>query len=322
LTAASASTISSRPATVTTFSVVTVTHNSGDVVLEMVAALPEAAELVLVDNASSDGVAGRVRALRPSAVVLELSTNDGFGAGCNVGARAASGEVVIFLNPDCRPRPGALEALARAAAESPGSVFGPTLLDADGVLRHQLRRRSRPSHEILELMPSWRRWAPDRARRDLPAHDPRYSDGGDVAYLQGACLAVDRDRFLAVGGFDEDFFLYSEEETLCETLVRAGGRCVYLPQAVVEHVGATSTEGVSAFALRHAYRSRAIFYRKRYGEIIGSLAILGIAVAAVISAALRPLAVALGRQAAAEPATEADTLRGLLAGATTRIHRR
>ena len=304
------------------FSVVTVTHNSGDVVLDMVRSLPDVAELVLVDNASSDGVPAKVRALRPSSVILELRSNNGFGSGCNVGARAASGRVVIFLNPDSRPRPGALEILARAAADEPGSVFGPALLDENGVARHNLRRRSVPIHEMLEMMPSAKRWTPRRLRRDLPPDDLRYRQGGRVDYLQGACLAVDRKRFLAIGGFDEDFFLYSEEESLCEALAAAGGRCVYVPEAIVEHVQGTSTDRVSSFARFHGGRSRAIFYRKRYGTLLGTLSTVGIAAAAVIGLCMRPLQHAVKGRAAVAAPNQTDTLRGLMAGATARLSRR
>ncbi len=81
--------------------------------------------------------------------------------------------------------------------------------------------------------------------------------------------------FHRLGGFDEDFFLYSEEETLCEAVRAAGGRCIYVPEAVIAHVGGTSTARVSDFAVHHFYRSRAIFYSKRYGNV-GGLAAAGL----------------------------------------------
>ncbi|MGO9954521.1 MAG: glycosyltransferase family 2 protein, partial [Solirubrobacteraceae bacterium] len=201
------------------------------------------------------------------------------------------------------------------------AIFGPALLHEDGSVRQNLRRRSVPWHEILELLPASRRWVPRGLRRDLAASDPRYRDGGEVDYLQGACLAIDRERFLAIGGFDEDFFLYSEEEALCEAVIGAGGRCVYMPAVEVAHVGATSTVAVRRFALRHSYRSKAILYRKRYGELQGQLFVLAIALAAILNRMLYPLAVAGGASAARLPRTQGDTLRGLLDGASHRIGR-
>jgi N-acetylglucosaminyl-diphospho-decaprenol L-rhamnosyltransferase len=303
------------------FSVVTVTHNSGPDTLKMVASLPAGVELVLIDNSSYDGVPERVRALRPDAVICKLDTNNGFGFGCNVGARRAGREVVVFLNPDCRPQPGALETIAEMAGREVGSIFGPALLNDDGLPLHNLRRRSVPGHEVMELLPSAKRWTPQRLRRDLPADDPRYLVGGAVDYLQGACLAVDRETFLKVGGFDADFFLYSEEETLCEAIVTAGGRCVYVPQAVVKHIGGRSTEQVSSFAFRHLYRSRAIFYRKRYGRMLATAAIASIGMAAVLQLLLHPLKI-VRRTGNWRTLPAKDALLGLAAGIAVPISRR
>jgi hypothetical protein len=302
-------------------SIVTVTHNSSDVIGDMLRSLPAEVEVVLVDNASSDDVAATARAVRPDTVVIELTTNIGFGGGCNVGARRATGDVVIFLNPDCRPQPGAIEALSARASEDPTSIFGPALLDADGTLRSNLRRASRPYHEILEGLPSAARWVPIRWRRDLPADDPRYRDGGQVDYLQGACLAIARERFLLVGGFDEDFFLYSEEETLCLAVRARGGSCVYVPEVAVSHTEGTSTTAVRAFALRHLFRSRAIFFRKRYGELRGLLAIIAIASVMAVSWMLHPVAVALRMHASQRPQVERYALAGLFEGAIHRFGR-
>ncbi|MGO9955514.1 MAG: glycosyltransferase family 2 protein, partial [Solirubrobacteraceae bacterium] len=83
-------------------SVITVIHNSGDVISEMLRSVDGAAEVVVVDNASTDGGSHLVQSARPDAVLV-TRMNDGFGAGCNAGVRAASGGVLIFLNPDCRP---------------------------------------------------------------------------------------------------------------------------------------------------------------------------------------------------------------------------
>lgn len=302
-------------------SVVSVTYNSLDVIGDMLGALGPDLEVVVVDNSSTDGTPAMVAAARDGVTLVDLPTNGGFGRGCNVGAGVATGDVLVFLNPDCRPQPGALELLAEMAAADPSSIFGPALLHDDGSARHNLRRASRPRHEILELLPSAGRWVPRRWRRDLPADDPRYAEGGEVDYLQGACLAVSRERFMSIGGFDEDFFLYSEEETLCQAIIAAGGRCIYVPNAVVAHAGASSTDVVSRFALRHAYRSRAIFYRKRYGELRGQSTGVAIALAALLSWMLSPLAAAVGGRAAQLPRTQWDSLRGLFQGMSYRIGR-
>jgi N-acetylglucosaminyl-diphospho-decaprenol L-rhamnosyltransferase len=302
-------------------SVVTVIHNSADVLADMIGAVPAQLELVVVDNASKDGGANIARGLRGDVKVVEMGGNRGFGAGCNAGARNARGEVLVFLNPDCRPAPGSLELLVAHALADPQSIFGPAMLHADGTLRHNLRRRSEPIHEVLERLPSAARWIPVRLRRDLPPDDPRYREGGNVDYLQGACLALTRACFVAAGGFDEDFFLYSEEESLCDAVCANGGRCIYLPEARVDHAGSTTTEKVPTFAIRHAFRSRAVFYRKRYGEVKGQLSIASIAASVCLSWLLTPLALLLRTRASKLPRIQPHALRGLGSGAVYRFGR-
>jgi N-acetylglucosaminyl-diphospho-decaprenol L-rhamnosyltransferase len=298
-------------------SVITVTHNSGDVVAGMLAGLPADVEAIVVDNASTDGSLDIARSARADAVVIESSRNGGFGYGCNLGADVASGDVLVFMNPDCRSLPGAVELLADRARADRRSIFGPAFLDGDGRLRHNLRRSSQPYHEALELLPSAKRWVPQRLRRDLSADDPRYENGGDADYLQGACLAVDRAFFLSLGGFDEDYFLYGEEETLCDAVRATGGRCVYVPSALVSHVGGTSTAQVGDFAVTQLFRSHTIFYRKRYGELGGLAANVMILGALLLHWSLSAVATLAGRGPTV-PIPHYAALRGMLAGA---VHR-
>ncbi len=302
-------------------SVITVTHNSADVVAGMLQSLPADVQAIVVDNASTDGSAEAARAARPGTVVVALPNNQGFGHGCNVGAGVATGDVLIFLNPDGRVVDGALAVLAARVASDRGSIFGPAFLTSEGALRHNVRRRSQPYHEALELLPSSKRWMPQPLRRNLPRTDVRYSAGGDVSYLQGACLAIDRQLFHRLGGFDEDFFLYSEEEALCDAVRAAGGRCVYVPEAAVQHIGGTSTARVSEFAGYHFYRSRAIFYRKRYGNIGGLAAATLIAVGLLINGCLSPIVRRYGHSGQRGTQFEAVSagFSGLIRGSTANL---
>jgi N-acetylglucosaminyl-diphospho-decaprenol L-rhamnosyltransferase len=302
-------------------SIISVTHNSADVIGELAGSVPVDAELVIVDNASQDQPGRAARAAGRPVTVVELPTNGGFGRGCNVGAGVAQGDVLIFTNPDCRLGPGAVAAFVTAVSDQPHNIYGPAFCNEAGGEWHNLRRRSTLAQELAEHLPAAKRWLPARLRRDLAPGHPAYRQRGDVDYLQGACLAIDRSLFLGVGGFDEDYFLYSEEETLCDAVRVAGGRCIYLADVRVTHVGATSTDAVSEFALRHLYRSKAIFYRKRHGEAVGLLCCIGLAGAILTRCGVVGLTRRLGHRTDRPSVDHYNLLVGLLSGATYKLGR-
>ena len=231
--------------------------------------------MIVVDNESGRGETGAViRGCRPTVRLFTSERNVGFGAGCNLGASMARRQTLIFLNPDAVPEPGALELLAARASRDRRAVFGPELLTADGSVRFLCRNRSLLRHELSDLIPGLHRVATSSWRRDLPPDSPVYECGGPVAYLQGACIAIDRRTFGSLGGFDEDFFLYGEEEGLCARVRAQGGEAVYEPRARVRHISGTSSARAERPAARrlavfHRFRSRIILFRKSRGSLGG-----------------------------------------------------
>ena len=161
-------------------SVVVVTHNSRAAVAAALPALcgqlAAGDELVVVDNASADGTLDAVREIAPGATVVETGRNAGFAAAANAGARAASGDLLVFLNPDATPAPGFVDAIR--ARSRMGRVDGAR--DRRGRARRQHERRRPALH---------RHRVGRRGRCPGPgsAHGPR-----EVAFLSGACLAVPR----------------------------------------------------------------------------------------------------------------------------------
>ena len=299
-------------------SVVIVIHNSRDTLEACLRALPQTVQVVLVDNASSDGGAELAEEVRPSSRVIRLPRNVGFGGGCNVGVAHASGDVVVLLNPDCVIEPGALEGLVTRVREIGNAVVGPALLDESGHVRHICRVRSTPMQEVVELLPiprgRWHSKLMGRLGRDVPAGSYIYTTGGRVDYVQGACLALPRHLFHRVGGFDESFFLYCEEEDLCERIVNLGGQCVYEPAVRVYHAWGGSTRKVPRFATRQLFRSRTVLYRKRYGDA-KMACIAAMFVCAVIGHSLAwPIKRFFGRADPRTPAWSSDALAGMFQG--------
>lgn len=268
------------------YSVIIVLYNSSSGLESCLRSIPEGAEVVVVDNASADDGVDIVRRTRPSAMVHELSKNIGFGAACNVGASLATEDPLVFLNPDTTVVDGALDVLASIWRKHPEDIIGPALAYSDGTLRANCRRWSSATFDVAELLPAATRWMPAALRRDVPLSNPVYANGGTVDYLQGACMMVSKDAFHAVGGFDTDFFLYCEEEDLCERLSKRGAVCRYVPQAVVRHSVGGSSAGVPLFSAYHMFRSKALLYRKRHGDRGGRVRAFVLAMALVLNYAI------------------------------------
>ncbi len=294
-------------------SVITVLYNSADVVAECLAALPAEVEVIVVDNASSDGGAALAAQARPDAVQVPSGVNLGFGGGCQLGAQAATRPVLLFLNPDARIDADAIVRLATTLKSHPKGLIGPRLRTADGrprPIRHDLDIRK----DALWLLPASGRWLPERWKLQP---ERREEAEYELPFLEGACFVIAREDLFAIGGFDPDLFLYFEETSLARRLQRRGGATWYEPRATATHVGETSTGKRPAFASFHFHRSRVILERKTYGDAVGRVRSLVLLAAAAIAVVRALLLDAMGRRVNTREEAVA-VLRGVLAGLTAR----
>ena len=199
-------------------------------------------EVIVVDNASTDGSAGVARAR--GAAVVEAGANLGFAAANNLAAAQAKGEWLVLLNPDAYPEPDWLERLLAAADRHPGcDAFGSAQVDA-----------AAPS--LWDGLGDGYFFAgiPYRAGFGRPRGAP--PPEGEVF---GPCAAASmwrRSRFSALGGFEERFFCYGEDVDLAFRHRLAGGVCVQVPDAVVHHEGSGISGRRSDFTTYHGHRNR------------------------------------------------------------------
>ncbi|MEL6891286.1 MAG: glycosyltransferase [Actinomycetota bacterium] len=216
-------------------------------------------QIRVADNGSSDGSLDMLRSEFPDVDTISLPHNPGFGAGVNALAERSDAPVLVVLNADARPEPGALTTLADHLADHPeAAVVGPRLSDEDG----SLQRSCFPDADVRELL--WQESGLHRWRRGgLAAFD--HASEREVPWVLGAAFAVRRSAFEEVGRFDPGFFLYYEEVDLCRRLRRPGWTVRFAPDATVVHVGGASTGRSSAFAQRAHYRSL-----RRYHELHGT----------------------------------------------------
>jgi GT2 family glycosyltransferase len=210
-------------------SVVVVTHNSREAVGRslppLAGQLRDDDELVVVDNASGDGTLDAVRELAPRAVLVEPGENLGFAAGSNLGAKRATGELLLFLNPDALVTPGFRDAIERPLAEHRGWAAWMGLVTAQG------GRVINTEGGVVHF--TGIAWAGGVGREvDYAAERDQ---AAEVGFASGACLAVPREGWERAGGFAGDFFLYHEDVELSLRLRLAGGTIGIERAAVVDH---------------------------------------------------------------------------------------
>jgi GT2 family glycosyltransferase/glycosyltransferase involved in cell wall biosynthesis len=230
------------------------------------------AEVVVVDNASTDGSAEMVREQFPGVRVLALRENRGFSVGNNAGIRASRGRFVLLLNPDTIARPGSIEAMCEYLEGQPDvGVVGPRLLNPDGTLQPSRRRFPTLATALVESTPLQQAFPSAEVLRRFYVEDRPDGETQDVDWLSGAALLCRRETLEQVGLFDPGYFMFSEEVDLCRRVREAGWRVVYLPGAEITHFGGQSTD--QAVPSRHINfnSSKARYFRLHEGRVAGRL---------------------------------------------------
>lgn len=190
---------------------------------QLVDRVPAACEIIVVDNASHDETVALLARWADRVRCLPLAENRGFAGGNNAGAALATGEFLVFLNPDTVPQPGWLDALLRPLEQD--ASIGMTT--AQLVLSEQPHLINACGNDIT--------WTGLTVCRGLHQPASAWAQPADVAAVSGAAFAIRRTLFEQVGGFDDAYFIYYEDTDLSLRVQLAGYRIVYVPEAVVGH---------------------------------------------------------------------------------------
>lgn len=222
-------------------SVIIVSYNTSKLTLRAVGAVLDqkgpVLEVIVVDNASSDGSAQALAQTWPQVQLIALQHNLGFARACNLAAGVARGRFLLLLNSDAYPVPGALDAILDFARRWPyAGIWGGRALHPDGQLnpRSCSRRPTLwsvisqaaglsalfPNSEFFnaEAMPGWCR-----------------SDERHVDIVIGHFLLIEQNEWKRLGGFDPAYFMYGEDVDLCLRAARIGARPAITPKAEVVH---------------------------------------------------------------------------------------
>ncbi len=243
-------TASETAATLDDLTVVIVTYNSAHCVPALAAGLQGVANVIVVDNASDDNTVACIQARIPQARVLANAANLGFGAANNRALREVRTRLALLLNPDCLPDASFFKGMVQAANRFPQAAV---------VAPHLLRR-----HGEVELSYRW-------PATHWTSSGPGASGPCSVGFVCGAVMLLNLPVMQSVGFFDETFFLYYEDEDLCQRVFLARQDIVLVPEVTIAHLSRGSVKGRSPLRseyLRgyHHAQSKLVFERKYFGE--------------------------------------------------------
>lgn len=252
-------------------SVIVVTADSGPLVaqcVERVLVTQSPLELILVDNASTDGQIEAVleRHARDQRLhVLRNAGNLGFGPACNRGAREAHGDALLFLNPDCLLASDSVARLREVISRhAQAGIVGAHVRKPDGSSERAIRRRDptlrRSLMSLSGLARLEQRW-PALAGVDA-LRSANASDIERVEAISGACMFMPREAFDRVGGFDEGYFLHCEDLDLCRRTRDAGYDVLLASTIDVCHEQGSSSRRRPLFVSRHKHRGMWRYFRR------------------------------------------------------------
>jgi GT2 family glycosyltransferase len=263
------------PASSVDVSIIIVNWNSTDYLRKCLASILAETrkltyEVIVIDAASFDGCNEMLRQHYPQVRFLQSDTNPGFAGANNLAAKESKGKCLLFLNPDTELIEGALDELYAQWGSLPrAGVLGCKLLNSDRTTQTScLQSFPTIANQFLDSE-CLRRWFP---KSSLWGTWPLFAPGSSpwkIDVVAGACMLIGRSAFEAVGGFTEEYFMYSEDVDLCYKLARAGFENYYIPSGCVLHHGGSSSakSGISSFSSVMMRESRARYFARTQGRL-------------------------------------------------------
>jgi len=234
--------------------------------LRSVAAQPEVAEIVVVDNASADGTVEMVRAEFPAVRLIANESNLGFAAGNNQAIRETHSPFVLLLNPDTEVHRDALRAMLDVFAEEEriGAVAAQLILP-DGTIQRSCRSFPEPIPIVADALGLARLFPNSKTLGAYRMRSWDHSSRREADQPMASALALRRAALDEIGLFDEEFPLYFNDVDLCFRLKQAGWRIIFEPKAgVTHHYGESSTWQVRPSGILESHWGLIRFYRKHY----------------------------------------------------------
>ena len=272
----------------TQLSIIIVTHNAKDFLRNCLKSVFEkiknlSFEVLVVDNASSDGTFEMLKNEFPQVKVIFSKENLGFAKANNLAIKEAKGKYIFLLNPDTILLDENFERLIDFAQKNPDvGAIGPKVLNSDFTIQHQCKRGFPTPWNIFCYLSGLAKIFPKS--KIFAGYLLTYLDTEkiqEVDSLSGCAMVVKREVIEKVGMMDEDYYLYGDDLDWCYRIKSAGWKVVYFPETKIIHYGGKGGTGKKPyFNIYHFYRSAFIFYRKhpakKYFFLINWLVYLGI----------------------------------------------
>lgn len=255
-------------------SIVTVNYNAGLLLADCIkAALKQAQQIIVVDNASSDSSLTELErrlSAEPHLQVISLNKNVGFAAGCNVGLKAASAPFILFLNPDCMLMPDAIGRLLQVMErDSSVGMVGGRLLNLDGSEQGGSRRAiPTPWRSLVRALRLYRLAAywPNLFFDYQLHHQPLPEKPIEVEAISGALMLVRRKAIEQIGAWDEGYFLHCEDLDWCMRFRQKGWKILFVPEVAVLHHKGVCSQTRPIFVAWHKHRGMMRFYQKFFRD--------------------------------------------------------
>ncbi len=244
-------------------------------------------EVIVVDNASTDGSAVAAEQGFPQVKFIHSQANLGFAGGNNLGIRQSQGDQVLLLNPDTRLHAKALQEMSNFLNDHPrAGAVGARLLNLDGSLQPSCSPEPTLRGEFMRLF-HWKGIRPDGyySMDEWDSTTPRQVDT-----LLGACMMIRREALSEEGLLDERFFMYSEEVDFCARLRKSDWEIYWTPSAEVVHYGGQSTQLVAPEMFLNLYKAKVQYFRKQHGTFAAILYKLILLAAGLARVSLTPVA--------------------------------
>ena len=233
-------------------SIVTITYNSSKALPKMLSTVDSRIPIIIVDNASKDINEIRKVSNKKNITLIENTSNIGFGAACNLGALNVKTEFVLFLNPDATLYEGTINAFLKAKDKYLNfSAMNPRIIRSDN--KPFFKRRSHLLSRSLWMNRGW------------PSEDV------EVPILSGSALFLKLEYFLGIGGFDENIFLFHEDDDISLRLEKKYGPLMFINDAVIKHdAGNSSVRSNKTTALKAWHMGKSKIYTiKKYKITLG-----------------------------------------------------